>query len=78
MRLGSIVSTSTPHWHPPGVCSFPAALLPFEIIIEHLRGEIKNAVFEAKPRNAKELWNNRGLEYRVLYILRNSGYIMKY
>lgn len=78
VRLGSIVSTSTPHWHPPGVRSFPAALLPYEIIIELLRGEIKNAVFEAKPRNAKELWNNTGLEYWVLYILRNSGYKMKY
>lgn len=72
----SIVSTSTPHWHPPGVRSFPAALLPSPL--ELLRGEIKNAVFEAKPRNAKELWNNPGLEYRVLYILRNSGYKMKY
>ncbi len=31
--------------------------------IENLWGDIKNAVSEAKPRNAEELWYRLGLEY---------------
>ncbi len=31
--------------------------------IEHLWGDIKNVVSEAKPRNAEELWYRLGLEY---------------
>ncbi len=31
--------------------------------IEHLRGDIKNAVSEAKPRNTEELCYRLGLEY---------------
>lgn len=59
--------------------------------IENLWADIKNVVYEAKPRNAEELWNvvNRpGLEYLFTgarswstpcnTVLRNSGYTTKY
>ena len=36
--------------------------------IENLWGDIKNVVFEAKPRNSQELWNvvHPGLKYLFL------------
>lgn len=64
---------------PPRGAFFPRCSSPLWNNNRTLEGwNKKNAVFEAKPRNAKELWNNPGLAYWVLYILRNSGYKMKY
>uniref|UniRef100_A0A3B3SDJ7 Tc1-like transposase DDE domain-containing protein n=1 Tax=Paramormyrops kingsleyae TaxID=1676925 RepID=A0A3B3SDJ7_9TELE len=48
--------------------------------IENLWGNIKNAVSEAKPRNAKELCQKLvdSLQHRCAAVLKSSGYTTKY
>ncbi len=54
--------------------------------IENLLGDIKNAVSEAKPRNAEELWYEGqsswagipdSMQHRWEAVLRNRGYTTK-